>query len=99
MNVKCRNRIRIYDEKDEKGLRLAIVESTVEMNSSYVRIMFDKYEAKKSYSDMCEITFFMNNKIVAIVVIERDNIYNENYYNIFENDKNSYFGRNNLFRI
>ena len=90
MNVKCRNIIRIYDKKGENGLREARVESTVEMNDSYVTIIFDKYEVEKRYSDMCKFTFFMNNEIVAIVVIERDKIYNGNYERLVINDKEQF---------
>ncbi len=86
MNVKCRNILKIYDKQDEKGHRFAIVSSTVEMNNSYIRIIFDNYEATKIFSKMFEVTFFMNKEIVATVYIERDNIYNKNYERIFEND-------------
>ncbi len=78
MNVECRNRLRIYDSKDETGHKFAIVSSTVERNCSYVRIIFDSYEVKKEFSDYCKISFFMNKEIVAVVTIECRYVY-ENY--------------------
>ncbi|MDD2440036.1 MAG: hypothetical protein PHD41_07505 [Methanosarcinaceae archaeon] len=79
MNVKCRTRINILRQKDENGRGVAIVSSTVEMNISYVRIIFDNYEVKNEFSNECKITFLMNNEIVAIVCVERDKVHNENF--------------------